>query len=224
MPHTAQTHAILDAVAAARGGVRNVFDDIDPKRLAHICVDMQNGFMEEGSPVEVPAAREVVGNINRISAAVRAGGGINVFLRFTTPDAASWSVFVRRLGTGAAAHRAAFTPGAHYHEFWPALNVQPGDAIVDKHRFSGFNPGTSDLDAVLKAHDIDTVLITGTLTNCCCESTARDAMQLNYRVLMAADANAALTDAEHAATLHNMAFVFADLYDTDEVVALLSTP
>ena len=67
----------------------------------------------------------------------------------------------------------------------------------------------------------DTVLITGTLTNCCCESTARDAMQHNYRVLVAADANAALTDAEHAATLHTMAFVFADLYDTDEVLALL---
>jgi ureidoacrylate peracid hydrolase len=65
------------------------------------------------------------------------------------------------------------------------------------------------------------VLITGTLTNCCCESTARDAMQFNYRVLFVADANAALTDAEHAATLHSMAFVFADLYDTEEVLPLL---
>lgn len=221
MPHAVDTHAILDAVAAARGGVRNVFDDIDPKRLAHICVDMQNGFMEEGSPVEVPMAREIVSNINRISAAVREAGGLNVFLRFTTPDAASWSVFVRRLGAGAATHRAAFTPGAHYHDFWHALDVQPGDAVVDKHRFSGFTPGTSDLDALLKARGIDTVLITGTLTNCCCESTARDAMQFNYRVLFAGDANAALTDAEHAATLHSLAFVFADLYDTDEVLALL---
>jgi ureidoacrylate peracid hydrolase len=221
VPHAVDHHAILDAVAAARGGVRNVFDDIEPARLAHICVDMQNGFLEAGSPVEVPMAREVVDNVNRISAAVRAGGGLNVFLRFTTPDAASWSVFVRRLGSGAAAHRAAFTPGAHYHDFWPTLDVQGGDAVVDKHRFSGFTPGTSDLDAVLKTRGIDTVLITGTLTNCCCESTARDAMQFNYRVLFAADANAALSETEHAATLHSMAFVFADLYDTDEVVRLL---
>jgi len=86
-------HAILDALAATRGGVRNVFDDIEPARLAHICVDMQYGFMQEGAPVEVPAARGIVGNINRISAAVRAAGGTNVFLRFTTPDAASWSNF-----------------------------------------------------------------------------------------------------------------------------------
>ena len=54
------------------------------------------------------------------------------------------------------------------------------------------------------------MIVTGTLTNCCCESTARDAMQLNYRVLIAADANAALSDEEHAATLQIMAMVFAD--------------
>ncbi|MFM9937434.1 MAG: cysteine hydrolase family protein [Novosphingobium sp.] len=215
-------HAILDALAATRGGVRNVFDDIDPARLAHICVDMQYGFMEEGAPVEVPAARGIVGNINRISAAVRAAGGTNVFLRFTTPDAASWSNFARRMGPAATAHREAFTPGAHHWDLSADLDVQPQDVIVNKHRFSGFTPGTSMLDAELKARSIDTVLITGTLTNCCCESTARDAMQLNYRVLVAADANAALTDEEHAATLHIMAMVFADLYNTDEVVEMLA--
>ena len=223
MPHAVDHHAILDSLAATRGGVRNVFDDIDPRRLAHICVDMQNGFMEPGAPVEVPEARSIVDNINRISAAVRRAGGLNVFLRFTTPGDESWSNFARRMGLGAQPHRQAFTPGAHYHAFWPALDVRAdeGDAIVDKHRFSGFTPGTSDLDRVLKAHGIDTVLITGTLTNCCCESTARDAMQLNYRVLIAADANAALSDEEHAATLRIMGFVFADLYSTDEVVTLL---
>jgi ureidoacrylate peracid hydrolase len=48
-------------------------------------------------------------------------------------------------------------------------------------------------------------------------------MQLNYRVLVAADANAALTNEEHAATLHIMAMVFADLYSADELVALLGS-
>ncbi|MDF8334049.1 cysteine hydrolase family protein [Novosphingobium cyanobacteriorum] len=224
MPHAVDHHAILARFAASRGGAANIFTDIDPRRLAHICVDMQNGFMEPGAPVEVPEARTIVDNINRISAAVRSAGGLNVFLRFTTPGDESWSNFARRMGADAAKHRAAFTPGAHHHQFWPTLDVRvdEGDAIVDKHRFSGFTPGTSGLDAVLRAHGIDTLLITGTLTNCCCESTARDAMQLNYRVLIAADANAALSDEEHAATLHIMAMVFADIYSTDEVVGLLA--
>lgn len=224
MPHHVDHAAILDRLAAGRGGVRNVFDDIDPRRLAHIVIDMQNGFMEPGAPVEVPEARSIVANINRITRAVRAAGGTNVFLRYTSsPEGdASWSNFMIRQGAAATGHKAAFTPGAHYWQLSPALDVAPGDQLLDKHRFSAFTPGTCALDALLRERGIDTVLITGTLTNCCCESTARDAMQLNYRVLIAADANAALSDEEHAATLHIMAMVFADLYATDEVEELLA--
>lgn len=226
MPHNVDHHAILDRLAATRGGVRNAFASIDPRRTAHLIIDMQNGFMEPGAPVEVPEARSVVDNINRISAAVRAAGGLNVFVRFTTPgeDAPVWPVFYERMGVAAGPHRAAFTPGAHYWELWPTLEVEEGDAIIKKYRFSAFTPGASGLDALLRERGIDTVIITGTLTNCCCESTARDAMQLNYRVLVAADGNAAVSDEEHAATLHIMAMVFADLHSAEELVELLKVP
>ncbi len=224
MPHEVDHHAILARFADARGGDGNIFKDIDPARLAHIVVDMQNGFIEPGAPVEVPMARSIVDNINAISASVRASGGHNIFLRFTTPPDGrpSWSNFMVRMGREADGHREAFTPGAHLWQFWPTLEVRDGDSVIDKHRFSGFTPGTCRLHEELQARNIDTVLITGTLTNCCCESTARDAMQHNYRVLMVNDANAALSDEEHAATLHIMAMVFADLYSTDEVVNLLA--
>ncbi len=224
MPHDVDHNAILDKLAAARGGVRNVFGSIDPRRSAHLIVDMQNGFMEEGAPVEVPAARGVVEQINAISRAMRAAGGLNIFLRYTTPDDwdTAWTVFWDRMGVAAADHRAAFTPGAHYHDLWDTLDVADGDIIVDKHRFSGFTHGTSTLPQVLEDRSIDTVIISGTLTNCCCESTARDAMQNNYRVIMAADANAALSDEEHAATLHILAMVFADLRSSDELVEMLN--
>ena len=223
MPHAVDHHAILDKLARTRGGVRNAFTQIDPARTAHLVIDMQNGFVEPGAPVEVPAARGVVDNINRICRAVRAGGGLNVFVRFTTPDgdAPAWPVFVERMGEAIGEHHRAFTRGAHMWQLWPELDVEPGDIEIDKVRFSAFTPGASGLDALLRERGIDTVIVTGTLTNCCCESTARDAMQLNYRVLIAVDANAALSDEEHAATLHTMAFVFADLYSTDELVAKL---
>jgi len=227
MPHKVDHHAILDRLAARRGGQRNAFAAVDPVRTAHLVIDMQNGFMEHGAPVEVPEARNIVGNINRISAAVRESGGLNVFVRFTTPEgeAPAWPVFMERLGASAGkTHRAAFKPGAHYWQFWPALEIEDGDAVIDKVRFSAFSPGASGLEALLRARGIDTVIVTGTLTNCCCESTARDAMQLNYRVLIAADANAALSDEEHAATLHIMAMVFADLYSVDELVELIRAP
>jgi ureidoacrylate peracid hydrolase len=74
---------------------------------------------------------------------------------------------------------------------------------------------------MLRDAGIDTLIISGTLTNCCCESTARDAMQLNYRVIFVSDANAALSDAEHNATLTNMTALFCDVMATDEVAAAL---
>ena len=223
MPHKVDHHAILDSLAATRGGVRNVFQHIDPRRTAHLIVDMQNGFMEPGAPVEVPAARDIVDQINAISRAVRDAGGTNVFLRYTTPAdwETGWTVVWDRMGVAAADHRAAFTPSAHYHQLWTDLDRTDADLVVDKHRFSGFTHGTSDLHTVLQQRGIDTVIISGTLTNCCCESTARDAMQNNYRVIMAADANAALSDAEHAATLHILAMVFADLRSSAELVEML---
>lgn len=225
MPHDVDHHAILDRYAKARGRVRNIYEAIDPARTAHLIVDMQNGFMEEGAPVEVPAARGIVEEINLLSRAVRAAGGHNVFLRFTTPDQdgpMAWPVFNERMGGGIGAHRAAFTPGAHYWDLWPTLDVQPEDTIVEKHRFSAFTPGTSELDAHLKARGIDTLIISGTLTNCCCESTARDAMQLNYKVIMACDACAALTDEAHAGTLDSMALIFADLRSVAELEDMLA--
>ena len=80
----------------------------------------------------------------------------------------------------------------------PTLDdVQPEDEIVKKYRYSGFLPGTSDLADRLRARGFDTVLITGTVTNVCCESSARDANMMNFRTIMVSDGNAALTQAEH---------------------------
>ena len=90
-----------------------------------------------------------------------------------------------------------------------------------KRRFSAFIAGSSDLEARLRAGGYDTVIVTGTVTNICCESTARDAMMLNFRTLMVSDANAANSDAEHNATLVNVYQHFGDVMDTDTLVACL---
>jgi ureidoacrylate peracid hydrolase len=216
MPHTVDHREILRRL----GHTGHFIEQIDPRRTAHLVIDMQNGFMAEGAPVEVAAARGVVEPINRLSAALRQAGGVNVFVQYTTPAPgdASWSNFEARLGAAATGHRDAFTRGAEGWRLWPGLDVREQDLTVEKRRFSAFVPGASDLHEILQARGIDTVIVTGTMTNCCCESTARDAMQMNYRVIFVPDATAASTDEEHAATLHTIARIFADLYTTDELV------
>ncbi|MGZ8361441.1 MAG: cysteine hydrolase family protein [Allosphingosinicella sp.] len=217
--------ALIDRLRMLRGGRLHVFNDLDLSRTAHVVVDMQNGFMEAGAPVEVPIAREIVASVNAISRAIRAAGGTNVFLQFATPKDAleSWSSFYARFPVAIRdAHRAAFAPGTHYWQLWPGLDVAGGDLKVDKHRFDAFIPGTCDLHDQLRARAIDTLIITGTLTNCCCESTTRDAMQRNYKVIFVSDANATLTDTEHNATLNNMCALFCDVMSTAEVLAAVA--
>jgi ureidoacrylate peracid hydrolase len=119
------------------------------------------------------------------------------------------------------AYIAALTEGSHGFELWPDCDVRDGDASVVKNRFSAFIQGSSDIEVLLKSNDIDTLLVTGTVTNVCCESTARDAAMLNYKVIMVSDGNAARTDDEHNATLNNLFNLFTDVLSTVQIVARL---
>lgn len=213
---------ILERSAALRGGKDVVFDRIDPARTAHVVVDLQNGFMEEGAPVEVALARELPEGVNAISRALRAAGGTVVYLRYTSDpnEPNPWENWYGALLDPAMGDglREVFTAGHHHHQLWPTLEVLPEDLVIDKTRFSGFTPGTCALHEELQKRGIDTVIITGTLTNCCSESTARDANQLNYKVIFVTDGNATHTDWEHNATLANMCAIFADLQSTDRLI------
>lgn len=188
--------------------------------------DQGNEIPAPRAPVEVPQAREIVSTVNAISTAVRKAGGVNVFVRYVSrsDDARKWSTFYSTMlpqGAGSAFVET-FSPGQHGMNLWPQLEVVGTDLIVDKGRFSAFTQGTCDLHDKLQARGVDTVIVTGTMTNCCCECTARDAMQLNYRVLFVADATAALSDTLHNATLDNMCEIFADVVTAEEVVVALA--
>jgi ureidoacrylate peracid hydrolase len=223
--HTSSINpAVVDRVTARRGGVR-VFDTIDPKKTAHVVVDLQNGFMAPGAICEIDTAREIVPNVNRISAAVREAGGLVVYIQNTLDAEAirTWSTYLDYFCSPArrAAMIETFTPGAEGHQLWPELEVLPHDLIVRKSRFGAFAPGASDLHAILSGRNVDTIIITGTATQVCCESTARDAMMLNYKVFFIDDGNATFTDQEHNATLSAMAHTFCDVLPTDALLDMI---
>jgi ureidoacrylate peracid hydrolase len=210
----------------ARRGKEHVFDDLDPARTALIVVDLQNGFMLPGVAfAEIAEAREIVPNVNRLAAALRAAGGTVVWIVTTfTPEVESeWSTYYR-LSTSAngAKRSAALTKGSQGHAIWSGLDVQPGDPIVEKKRFSAFIQGSSELDKVLRARGINNLLITGTVTGVCCESTARDAMMLNYKVTMVTDGNASYSDDEHNRALTAFYGTFGDIMPTDMLIGLIA--
>jgi len=93
---------------------------------------------------------------------------------------------------------------------------------VPTYRYSAFIQGSSDLPEQLRAQGFDTVLICGTVTNTCCESSARDATMLNFRTIMVSDGLAAQNDAEHAASLTAFYLIFGDVLTVDEVIGAFS--
>jgi len=208
-----------------RRGKRHVHENLDPRKTALIVVDLQNGFMvEEVAAAYVPVAVEIVPNVNRLAAAVRRTGG-KVFWIKQTVDATSavaWSEWLAMM-TPPARHNliANLSPGSRGHDIYPSLEVEPEDEVVLKYRFSAFVQGASDLPQRLRAQGYDTVLITGTVTNVCCESSARDAMMLNFKTIMVSDGNAARTDEEHNATLSTFLAIFGDVMDTDFLIQRL---
>ncbi|MYG51621.1 MAG: cysteine hydrolase [Rhodospirillaceae bacterium] len=213
-------------IKARRGGRLHVHDTLDPARTALVVVDMQTAFLKPGLPSEVPMAREIVPNINRLAAAFRAAGG-NVVWVTTTFDEnifTEWSSFLGGTVSPEMAKRIArqLMEGAEGHPLWPDIEAEDGDIRSVKRRFSAFIQGSSDIEAQLRARGIDTLAVTGTLTNVCCEATARDAMMRNFHVIMVADGNATYIDAIHNASLTSMSINFADVMTTDEVIGALS--
>jgi ureidoacrylate peracid hydrolase len=215
---------VIRRATERRGGLR-VFDSLVSRRTAHIVVDLQNGFMAPGQVAEIPTAREIVPNVNRISAAVRKAGGLVVYIQntFDAVAVATWSTFFEHFCSPERRERMidTFWPGTFGHAIWPDLEVLPQDLQVQKRRFGAFAPGSSELHAILQRRCIDTLIITGTATQVCCESTARDAMMLNYKVFFIADGNATFNDDEHNGTLSAMAHAFCDVIDTDTMVGMV---
>ncbi len=208
-----------------RRGTLHPYADLDPRTTALIVVDLQNGFMvEEVACAYVPTAVEVVPNVNRLAAAVRRTGGKVFWIRNTIDESniTSWSHWFATATPETRRKRIVnMAPGSRGHDIYPDLEVRPEDEIVNKYRFSAFIQGASDLPQRLTAQGYDTVLIVGTVTNVCCESSARDAMMLNFKTIMVSDGNAAFTDAEHNATLGSFYATFGDVMDTDMLIACL---
>ncbi len=209
-----------------RRGREHIYENLDPARTALVVVDMQNAFMLPGvAHALCPMAEKIVPNINRLAQAVRETGGTVVWIKTTFKEDAlqSWSTYFEMVSPQHGAKRVeALTAGSKGHQLWDSLEVRAQDLIVEKNRFSAFIQGSSDLAEILRARGLDTILVTGTVTNVCCESTARDAMMLNFKTVMVSDGNAAVTDADHNASLCAFYLTFGDIMSADMLIACLT--
>jgi len=164
----------------------------------------------------------IVPNISGIASALRTAGGT---VAWVVPAAADrMSVPEEFFGPQVAAmFRHSGGEGPVAGRLWEDFEVYPDDLLAEKTASSAFFPGRCPLPSLLGARGITTVLITGTVTNVCCESSARDASTLGYRVIMVADACAAVRDQDHNAALHTIYRSFGDVRPAAEVTGMIES-
>jgi ureidoacrylate peracid hydrolase len=190
-----------------------------PARTALINVDMQRCFVE-ATPLASPDGLALVERVNALARACREAGALVVHTRgWMKPDGSNRGVmgelvppFIIDL----------YTEGAESAELHDALEVGADDVILNKPRYGAFH-GT-DLEELLRSRGVDTVIITGIATNICCETTAREAAQHDFRVFFLSDGTATKemggipAEDLQRATCASLGMVFAQVTTVDAVM------
>ncbi|MCI3132506.1 cysteine hydrolase family protein [Phenylobacterium aquaticum] len=200
-----------------RRGRLHAFERLAAPRTALVVVDMVPFFADEN-----PHCRDAIGPINALADALRPAGGVVAWVlpsRLDPYPELSAEFYGPQV---AETFRLSGGEGPLPDRLCQGLRRQADDIFVEKTASSAFFPGRCELPQLLEARGVDTVIVVGTVTNVCCEATARDARTLGYRVIMAADANAAPTDDMHNATLRTVYRSFGDVRPTAEILQLIA--
>lgn len=172
-----------------------------PGKCVLLVIDMQQYFLA--------LASHIVGNVLSIVEACRAKGIRVIFTRHGHKDISrDGGMLSKWWGDG-------IKYGSKDWELIKGLTPLETEGILDKNRYSAFF-GTG-LDEGLKSRGIEELVITGVMTNCCCETTARDAFVRDYRVFFVSDATATVDEELHLASLKNLAYGFAHILSTEEL-------
>lgn len=214
----------MNGVVTQATAPETLADWIAPSRTAVIVVDMQVDFAAPDGALgavgcdlaSVPAALAAA---ERLVAAARAAAAKVVFVGLQTraeTDSKAWRERMLRRGGDPESDSALCRAGERGADFYGPLPAD-GDLVVAKTRYSGF-VGT-DLDAQLKALDVDTLIVCGLTTECCVDCTVRDAFHLDYHVFVPTDACAAYEAELHAGALKSLDLNCAILVETADVEA-----
>lgn len=197
----------------------------DARAAALVLVDLQRGFVDDDGFVacqgrDIRACRAAADHGVALARAARTAGMRVIWTRHVLrADYADGGLLVTeirpRLGGLGALKRG--TPDV---ELYDGAEVLPGDCVVDKPRYSAFF-GT-DLDVLLAANGIRSLVVGGVTTSMCVESTVRDAAQRDMRTFVVREACADFDAPRHEASLSAIAFGFGRVVGLDAMTAAIA--
>ncbi|MDA0653515.1 MAG: cysteine hydrolase [Proteobacteria bacterium] len=207
-----------------RDGAPHSVTKLDPTSTALVIVDMQNFYMKERASSYCPAAQAIVPNVNRLADAVRRFGSPVLWLRNVTTAEAfkGWSHHYERMTRARIdIRKRELAKDGEGFRLWHEMDVRETDRKIEKTRYSAFIPGASNLEKILGEYGVDSLIFCGVATNVCVESTARDAMMMNYRTVIVEDACAANSKEAHEVSLNTLYLNFGDVQTTDQIIGLM---
>jgi nicotinamidase-related amidase len=205
---------IVKKVVARRGRL-HAFESIEAGRTALVVIDLDTATV--GSNEE---CRQLVPRVNELAAAVRRAGGVVAWVTSHMPVMPRHFAAILGVELATKYFNDGQAQGAGttlWHELQPAAH----DVTATKSGASAFFPGKCNLKPQLDPLGIDTLLIAGAVTNICCESSARDAVELDYKVIMVSDALSGHAHELHEATLATFYRIFGDVRPSREILELL---
>lgn len=198
-------------------------------KTALLVIDMQNAFCEPTGAFYNEQTKPVKEKIKQLVSTAREKGLLIIYLRHVVRQMGNLS---NRLKEMLPSVDQVLIDGSRPAAIVDDLAPREGELIVNKPHFGGFT-GT-DLDEILRANGIDTLIICGTVTNVCCDTTARQAVERQYKVIFLSDATAANDKPDlgwgpvkaeefQRVTLTTLASVFCQISTTDEVIREMKT-
>jgi nicotinamidase-related amidase len=205
---------LVDKVVNRRGYLY-AFPALDPAKTALVVIDLDLGT---GRNDEQQIA-EITSNINNLSSALRKHGGTIAWV--TTPIQKATENFRAVFGEALTKRYETDGESGKSKTIWPELVVEANDIHAVKEGHSAFFLGKSNLHEQLQERDISTLLIVGAVTNVCCEASARDAAELQYKVTMISNAVVGWSEEQDQATFATFFRCYGDVRPTDDVVKLI---
>lgn len=183
------------------------------EKSALLVIDMQRFFLDQASPTFTCGGLAVLPTLKRLITAFRKADRPVIYTRHVHhPD---------RLDAGIMGWwwEGMCLEGSPESEVQEDITPLSNEKVILKHRYSTFY--NTDLETVLRCLKIEDLVISGIMTNMCCESTARDAYYRDYRVFFLADGTGTINEEMHLASLLNLAFGFAYVTTAREVIGEL---
>lgn len=160
---------------------------IIPSKTAFLIIDMTNAFLKETGPIWIPGGIGIISNLNKLRSIARSKSILTIFTTHAYhkdgSDLGIDAVFRPKMRTNNT-----LRIGTPDIEFYADIQPDQDDIVIMKSRYNAFI-GT-ELDLILRSHEIDTLIIGGVATNICCESTAREARMRDYKVIFLSDGTA----------------------------------